>query len=105
MSHFSFIDDGHLTAQGLNAGFKGSELSHYLAQHKIRVRGLVAAGNNRVIVQDQEGSLWLYGEGQKELKALECSGSKEDLEINCATEKILVAVNGIPTCLFFSSPA
>ena len=101
MSHFSFVDDGHLTAQGFKAGFKGNELSHYLDQHQIRARGLVTAGNTRIIVQDQAGSLLLYGEGQQELKALECSGSKDGLEINCATEKILIAVNGTLICLFF----
>ena len=90
---FCVIDKEALKVQGLNAGFKGEFLSQDLKKCKIKVKCLVSAGSNNVVIQDHDGSLWFYHEGDKELRYLE--SSQDDLTLTSATEKLLVAINGI----------
>ena len=85
-----FAEQRKLIAQGLKAGFKGDLLNNDLEKHK--VKSLVSAGSCSVIIQDQEGSLWLHQQGDTQLLPLECP--QDDRIIVEATEKQLVAVNG-----------
>ena len=85
-----FAEQRKLIAQGLKAGFKGDLLNNDLEKHK--VKSLVSAGSCSVIIQDQEGSLWLHRQGDTQLMPLECP--HDDRIVVEATKKQLVAVNG-----------
>ena len=86
--------DKKLRPRGLGAGYNGQhELTDYLDNHPIPVKCVVSSGNKRVIVQDDQGALWQQQEGEGQLKQLQ--SSHDGLVLQCATEKLLMALIGI----------
>ena len=94
------VADENLKSTGLQAGFSGChELSDFLDKHPISVKCLVSAGNKRVIVQDDHGRLWQHLEGEGQLEQLQTL--QNGFVIQCATENLLVALNGIYLILIY----
>ena len=95
------VTGNKLQSRGLDAGYNGQNgLALFLAQNPISVKCVVSCGNKRVIAQDDRGGLWQYTEGEGQFEQLQ--SAQDGLVLQCATEKLLVAVDGMYTLIFIN---